>query len=71
MLFVYTKVHYLKHIVIREEIHLEPAKLKRISDWPEPEKGTKLASLLGLCNYFRELILSFAHISGPLFKVSR
>ena len=39
--------------------------------WPKPEKGTGLASLLGLCNYYRDLIPNFAHISGRLYKVSR
>ena len=37
----------------------------------EIEKGTGLASFLGLCNYYRDLIPAFAHISDGHYKVSR
>ncbi len=62
------KVHYLGHIISKEGINPEPAKLEKISKWPKPEKGTGLASFLGLCNYYRDLIPKFAHISSPLLK---
>ena len=65
------KVHYLGHIISKEGINPEPTKLEKISKWPKPEKGTGLASFLGLCNYYRDLIPNLAHISGPLYKVSR
>ena len=45
--------------------------MEKINKWPKPEKGTGLASFLGLCNYYRDLISNFAHISNPLYKVSR
>ena len=69
---LFTKqVNYLGHIVSKEGINPEPAKLEKIKQWPKPEKGKGLASFLGLCNYYRELIPSFAHISDPLYKASR
>ena len=45
--------------------------MEKIRDRPKPEKGTGHASFLGLCNYYRDFIPSFAHISGALYKVSR
>ena len=63
------KVHYLGHIFSKEGIHPEPEKSAKIRDWSKREKGTKLASFLSLCNYYRDLIPSFAHISGPLYKI--
>ena len=33
--------------------------------------GRGLASFLGLCNYYRELIPNFAHLRDPLYKASR
>ena len=65
------KVHYLGHIISKEGINPKPTKLEKISKWPKPEKGTELASFLGLCNYYRDPIPNFSHISGPLYKVSR
>ena len=64
------KVHYFGHIITKEKINSEPTKLETISKWPKPEKETGLASFLRLCNYYRDLILKFAHISGLLYTVS-
>ena len=52
-------------------INPEPAKLDKIRQWPKPEKGTGLASFLGLGNYYRDLIPSVAHISDAFYKVSK
>ena len=65
------QVHYLGHYVSREGILPEPGKLEKIKQWPKPDKGIGMASFLGYCNYYRELIPSFAHLSDPLYKASR
>ena len=62
---------YLGHVVSRDGIKYDPNKLEKIKLWPRPEKGVQLASFLGLCNYYRDLIPSFAQISDPVYKVSR
>ncbi len=64
------KVHYLGHIISKECINPEPAKLEKINKLQKYEKGTGLASFLGLFNYYRDLIQNFAHINTPLYKVS-
>ena len=64
-------VHYLGHVVSKDGIRAERAKLEKIQEWPRPEKGIKLASFLGLANYYRDLIPRFAHLSAPLYMVSR
>ena len=70
--FLFTEqVHYLGHIVSNNGINPEPAKIEKIRNWPAPEKGIGLASFLGLCNYYRELIPNFAHVSDPLYKASK
>ena len=37
----------------------------------KPEIGTGLAIFLNYCNYYKDLISSFAHISNALYEVSR
>ena len=64
-------INYLVRVVSKDGIKHDPAKLDKIQLWPKPEKGTGLASFLGLCNYCRDLIPAFAHISDALHKVSR
>ena len=64
-------VHYLGHYISRDGILPEPGKLEKIKQWPKPDKGIEMASFLGYCNYYRDLIPSFAHLSDPLYKASR
>ena len=64
-------VHYLGRVVSKDGIYPDPSKLEKIKQWPKPEKGKGLASFLGLCNYYRDLIPSFAHLSDSLYTVSR
>ena len=58
-------------MVSKDGIYPNPAKLEKIRQWPKPDKGKGLSSFLGLCNYYRDLILSFAHLSDALYKGSR
>ena len=45
-------INYLGRVVSRDGINPDPAKLDKIKQLPKPEKGTGLASFLGLCNYY-------------------
>ena len=58
-------VHYLKGVVSKKCIYNDPTKLEKIKQYPKPEKRT------GICNYYRGVIYSFAHLSDSLDKVSR
>ena len=64
-------INYLGRVVSKNGNNPDLAKLDKIRLWPKPEKGTGLASFLGLCNYYIDLIPAFAHISDALYKVSR
>lgn len=64
-------VNYLGRVDSMDGINSNPAKLDKIKQWPRPEKETGLASFLDFCNYYQNLIPSFAHISDPFYKVSR
>ena len=47
------------------------AKIDKIQQWPRTDTGSGLASILGLCNYYRTLMPSFAHVSDALSKASK
>ena len=44
----------------------DPAKLTAIVNWEQPKTGQQLESFLGLTGWFRDLILRYAKIEGPL-----
>jgi hypothetical protein len=47
------RVHYLGYIVDQHGIHVDPAKIQVIRDWPSQTTLTKLRSFLGLANFYR------------------
>lgn len=64
-------MHYLIRVVSKYGIFPDPAELEKIWQWPKPDKNKRLASFLNLCNYYKNLIPSFAHLSDALYKASR
>ena len=62
-------VNYFGRVVSINGINPDFAKVDKIKQWPKPKKETTLAFFLGRCNYYQNLITSFAHISDSLYKV--
>ena len=61
-------IQYLGHIIKEGKIAADRSKLDKICEWPFPKTGNEMASLLGLCNYFRRLIPHFGEYAEPLYK---
>ncbi|GKE57152.1 putative reverse transcriptase domain-containing protein, partial [Tanacetum coccineum] len=47
------KVQFLGHVIDREGIHVDPAKIKSIKDWASPKSQTEIRQFLGLAGYYR------------------
>jgi len=67
--FALSKVSYLGHILTKDGISTDPAKIKAIQSFPIPENIHKLRSFLGLCNYYRKFIKNYAIITAPLHRL--
>jgi hypothetical protein len=46
------RVQYLGYIVDENGVHVYPAKIQVIHDWPAPTTLTELRSFLGLANFY-------------------
>ena len=64
--FFANELRYLGHIVGRDGIKVDPAKVKAIVDWPTPTCNTQVRSFLGLANYFRKFVQNYSSVAAPL-----
>jgi hypothetical protein len=67
--FGMNRVQYLGYIVDENGVHVDPAKIKFIHDWPTPTTLIDLRSFLGLANFYRQFMLGFSHIAWALIQV--
>jgi hypothetical protein len=65
------RVHYLGYIIDQHGVHVDPAMIQVIHDWPAPTKFTELQSFLGLANFYCRFVLGFSHIAWTLSQINR
>ncbi|CAI5484033.1 unnamed protein product [Closterium sp. Yama58-4] len=64
--FFKQELEFLGHVISRDGIKIDPAKIKTIQEWKAPTNVTELQSFLGFVNYVRRFIPNMAGITGPL-----
>jgi len=47
------KVHFLGHVISKEGISVDPAKVATVVDWPRPTNITKVRSFPGMTGYYQ------------------
>jgi hypothetical protein len=64
-------VQYLGCIVDEHGVHVDPAKIQVIRDWPAPTTLTELRSFLGLANFYQQFVLGFYHVACVVGQVTK
>ena len=64
-------MRFLGHVVSKEGIAVDPAKVVVVQDWHIPKNATEVRSFLGLAGYYRKLIKEFTQISAPLTRLTK
>jgi transposase InsO family protein len=63
-------IMYLGHIVDREGVRCDPAKIEKVKNWPALRNRRDVRSFLGLASYYRRFIEGFARIAYPLTQLT-
>ena len=69
--FGQTEVKYLGHIVSKDGVATDPAKLQIVKDYPTPTKVSEIRSFLGFVGYYRRYIKDFCKIADSLTNLTR
>ncbi|KAK1415010.1 hypothetical protein QVD17_30779 [Tagetes erecta] len=60
------EVHFLGHVVNEKGIHVDPAKVESIQNWPTPKTPSEIRQFLGLAGYYRRFTEGFSKVAQPL-----
>ena len=69
--FAKTHVTYLGHIISNKGILPDQAKLTAVTNYPTPRNSKEVKQFVGLSNYYRRFIPSYAAIAEPLHRLLR
>ena len=53
------KICYLGHIISKQGRRMDLEKLKVIDEWPVPKNLHEVRSFIGMCSYYRRILLNF------------
>ncbi|MCO5578975.1 hypothetical protein L7F22_032826 [Adiantum nelumboides] len=69
--FFLEEIYFLGHIVSKNGVRMDPAKVEAIKSWPDLKTVHDVRSFLGLCSYYKRFIRNFAEIASPLHALQK
>ncbi|KAJ9555926.1 hypothetical protein OSB04_010540 [Centaurea solstitialis] len=65
------EVQFLGHVVSRDGIKVDPAKIEAMMSWKSPTNPSEIRSFLGLAGYYRRFIQDFSKIASSLTMLTK
>ena len=63
-------VNYLGHVVSKEGVSTDPAKIEAVQKWPAPQTVSEVRSWLGFTSYYRRFMRGYSEMAAPLFALT-
>jgi hypothetical protein len=65
------EVQFLGHVINKDNVAIDPSKVKAVLKWERPTNVTEIQCFLGLAGYYRRFLKGFSQIAIPLTKLTR
>lgn len=69
--FLLEEVPFLGHVINKDGISVDPAKVKAVVRWKNPKSVTEVKNFLGLVRYYCDFIEGFSKIALPMMQLTR
>src|SRR5258707_4744135 len=68
--FEQKEVKYLRLVISKDHVAMDPMKVHRVTEWPTPTKVKEVQSFLGVVNFYQKIIHNFSDIACPLYTIT-
>src|SRR6266446_5557563 len=65
------EVDYLRLVISKDHVAMDPIKVQGVTDWPQLTKVKDVQSFIGFMNFYRRFIWNFSEITCPLHALTR
>ncbi|KAL0177254.1 hypothetical protein M9458_026148, partial [Cirrhinus mrigala] len=64
-------ISFLGYIISHEGVSMDEAKVRAVTEWPQPRTLKELQRFLGFANFYRRFIRGFSLIAAPLTSMTK
>ncbi|XP_042406614.1 uncharacterized mitochondrial protein AtMg00860-like [Zingiber officinale] len=65
------QVSFLRHVISKDGIMVDPSKIEAVSNWNRPKNASEIRSFLGLAGYYRKFVEGFSRIAAPMTALTK
>src|SRR5260221_11641123 len=65
------EVDYLRLVISKDCVVMDPVKVQGVMDWPQPMKVKDVQSFIGFVNFYWGFIWNFSEITSPLHVLTQ